>query len=64
MVDYQTWVRIVRQTAGRKGADLSEFETNSEIVRAAASVWNDKPQLKTASVKHAEDVAKKEVTVR
>lgn len=64
MVEYETWVSIVRETAGRKGADLSDFETNSMVISVAASIWNDRPDLKTATKGAARQVADEEVTVR
>ena len=64
MVSYEEWVGIVRETAGRKGADLSDFETNSTVVSVAASIWNDRPDLKTAPASTAREVAESEVTVR
>lgn len=65
MVDYSTWVSIVRSTSDRKGADLRQFEENSNVVSLAADVWNDrKAELKSASRTAAEEIADSEVTVR
>jgi len=65
MVDYSTWVSIVRSTSDRKGADLRQFEENSAVVSLAADVWNDrKAELQSASQTAAEEIADSEVTVR
>jgi hypothetical protein len=65
MVDYSTWVSIVRSEADRKGADLTAFEENSAVVSLAAEVWNDrKAELRSASEQEARTVAEGEVTVR
>lgn len=64
MVDYSTWVSIVRSEADRKGADLTAFEENSAVVSVAASIWNDrKAELQSASRRTAEEIAGDEVTV-
>lgn len=64
MVDYSTWVSIVRSEADRKGADLRRFEENSAVVSVAASIWNDrKAELAAASRTVAEEIAEDEVTV-
>lgn len=65
MVEYSKWVSIVRSTAERKGADLSDFRMNSDVVSVAADIWNEqKPRLKAASVREAKQVADEEVSVR
>lgn len=65
MVSYETWVSIVRSTADRKGANLSDFSTNSDLVSVAASVWRDrKGELQAASEGTAKEIAEGEVTVR
>lgn len=65
MVDYSTWVSIVRSEADRQGADLTAFEENSAVVKVAAEVWNDrKGELSSASRTSAERVAGEEVSVR
>lgn len=65
MVEYSTWVSIVRDEASRKGADLRQFEENSALVSVAADIWNDrKEELKAASRSEARTVAEGEVTVR
>lgn len=64
MVSYSTWVSIVRSEAGRQGADLSDFETNSDVMSVAGDIWNDqKGLLQEASKNRAEDVARSEVNV-
>lgn len=64
MVDYSTWVSIVRSEADRKGADLRRFEENSAVVSLAAEVWNDrKAELRSASRSQAETIAEGEVSV-
>lgn len=64
MVEYSTWVSIVRTEATEQGADLSDFETNSDLVSVAASIWNDRKQeLQNASGSVAENIAAEEVTV-
>lgn len=64
MVEYSTWVSAVRAEASAQGADLSDFETNSQVVSVAAGVWNDrKDELKDASGRMAEQIAAEEVSV-
>lgn len=64
MVSYETWVGIVRRVASRKGANLSDFETNSAVVSVAADIWNArKEELKGASTSAAEQIANEEVSV-
>lgn len=62
MVEYSTWVRIVRLAADRKGANLNDFETNSEIVSVAASIWNDEP-VASMTQQEASELADEEVAV-
>lgn len=65
MVDYEQWVGIVRSVAGAKGADLSDFDTNSQLVSVAAAVWRDrKPEIQSASQSRARGIADGEVNVR
>lgn len=65
MVDYSTWVSTVRTEAASQGADLSDFETNSDLISVAAAVWNDrKAELQAGSGRKAEQIAADEVTVR
>lgn len=62
MVTYAQWVRICRETAARKGANLSEFETNSAIVSVAADIWNEnRAYLNAASESQARDLADEEI---
>lgn len=64
MVKYHEFVGLVRQEAKAQGADMSEFESNSEVVSVAASIWNDrKEELKAADRSEAERIASDEVTV-
>lgn len=64
MVEYSTWVSIVRRTARQKGADLSDFQENSNVVSVAADIWNErKNELKQASEGTAEEIATDEVSV-
>lgn len=64
MVEYSTWVSIVRTEATEQGADLSDFETNSDLISVAAAVWNDrKAELQAASGREAEQIASAEVSV-
>lgn len=65
MVDYSTWVSTVRTEAAEQGADLNDFETNSDVVSVAASIWNDrKDELQQATGREAEQIAGDEVNVR
>lgn len=65
MVDYSTWVSTVRTEAVAQGADLSDFEANSEVVKVAADVWNDRKQeIQSATGQEAERIAADEVTVQ
>lgn len=65
MVDYPTWVSIVRAEAKAQGADLSQFETNSSVVSVAASVWTDrKAEIKNTGRSEAKRIASSEVSVR
>lgn len=65
MVSYEQWVGIVRDVASRKGADLSDFGTNSDMVSVAAAIWRDrKTEIKQASQSRAKKIADGEVTVR
>lgn len=65
MVKYETWVATVREEATSQGADLSDFETNSQLVSVAAAVWNDrKKELQNASGRQAQSIAAEEVSVR
>lgn len=64
MVAYERWVAIVRSTAARKGANLQDFETNSDLVSVAGAVWRDrKAELVEASETQAEEIADREVSV-
>lgn len=64
MVEYSTWVSIVRTEAASQGADLDEFETNSDVVSVAAAVWRDRKQeLQQADGRTAEQIAAQEVSV-
>lgn len=64
MVEYSTWVSIVRTEATAQGADLHDFEKNSELIKVAAAVWNDRKQeLQNASGPKAKRIAKAEVSV-
>lgn len=64
MVEYSQWVGIVRTEAVSQGADLSDFEENSNVVSVAADIWNDrKAELKAATGREAEQIAADEVTV-
>jgi len=64
MVDYTTWVGIVRTQAGKEGADLSEFSVNSDAVALAAAVWRDREELKTATKRQAQQIAEQEIQIR
>lgn len=65
MVTYSEWVGIVRSTAERKGADVSDFETNSAIVSVAADLWRqNKTDLERMGRSAARGFADGEVTVR
>lgn len=64
MVAYETWVSIVRSDADRKGANLSDFETNSDLVSVAGAIWRDrKAELKDATEQEARGIADEEITV-
>lgn len=64
MVEYETWVGIVREEAAAQGADTSDFDTNSSIVSVAASIWNDRKQeIKNAGGRKAQQIAAAEVSV-
>jgi len=64
MVQYSTWVGIVRTEAASQGLDLSDFESNSELVSVAADIWNDRKQeLQEAGGREAERIAAAEVSV-
>lgn len=64
MVAYETWVSIVRSTADRKGANLSDFETNSDLVSVAGAIWRDrKDEIKASSERQAREIADGEVSV-
>lgn len=64
MVQYHEFVRLVRREASRQGADLSDFEENSDVISVAADIWNDrKEELQNASEREAAAVAEEEVTV-
>lgn len=62
MVAYETWVSIVRLAAERDGANLHDFETNSEIVSVAAELWNEFP-VDDMNQQEASELADSEVTV-
>lgn len=62
MVSYQRWTSIVFDVARQKGADTGSEQT--DIIRTAASVWNENEALKTATVAEARTVAKQSVQVR
>jgi len=65
MVSYEKWVSIVRAEASVQGADLKDFETNSELVSVAADIWNDrKIDLEQYSPGRARNVANQEIEVR
>lgn len=64
MVEYSTWVSAVRAEASAQGADLSDFETNSQLISVAADVWNDRnSELQSATGQMAEQIAAEEVSV-
>lgn len=64
MVDYETWVGVTRSVAAEKGADLRDFETNSQLVSVAAEVWNDRKQdIEAMSEGQARRLARQEVSV-
>ena len=64
MVQYHDWVGIVRSTAERKGADLSKFDSNSDVIAVAADIWNDrKTEISPASRTKAQEIADEEVTI-
>lgn len=64
MVEYATWVSVVRSTAGAKGANLNDFETNSTVIQVAAEIWRDRKQeIQAASRSKAEEIAGSEVNV-
>lgn len=64
MVEYSTWVSTVRSVAGQKGADVSDFDTNSEVIGIAAQIWNDrKAEIEAMSQSQARKLANQEVSV-
>lgn len=64
MVNYETWVSVVRTEANRQGADLRQFDENSNVVSVAADIWNDRKQeLQNATEREARRVAEGEVNV-
>lgn len=65
MVAYEQFVKTVREEAESQGADLSDFETNSDLVSVAGSIWRDrKGEIRQASPTEARRIASEEVTVR
>jgi hypothetical protein len=65
MVDYSKWISIVRTEAASQGAELSDFEENSNIVSVGAEIWNDRKQeLKNATGREAENIAQEEISVQ
>lgn len=65
MVEYHKWVGITfDEVKSQLGADPA-FSTSSEVVTAAADVWNRrKSELQSATVTQARRIASEEIEVR
>lgn len=63
MVEYSTWVSLCRVVASRKGADLSKFELNSDLVSVAAEIWRERDDLEDATERQARAIAEEEIEV-
>jgi len=64
MVEYNQWVSIVRTEAVSQGAELNDFEENSNVVSVSADIWNArKNEIQKASGREAEGIAAEEVSV-
>lgn len=67
MVTYQKWTKLAYRVAKRKGADIEGPGTqanNQEMVSLIAEVWNDrKPELSSATVAEAKNIAEQEINV-
>jgi len=64
MVQYHVWIGAVRAAAKAQGADLRDFEANSNVVSVGADIWNDrKEEIRKANAQEARAIADEEISV-
>lgn len=62
MVSYQKWTSIAFEEAKRQGMESSQ-ENSQALISVVAEVWNDRTELRTATISEAREISKEEIRV-